>query len=62
MGGAFDELVGKVRPGSYVNFKSTRQDTINNNARGIVLIPLIGHTYGPTNTFVNIYSSARFRI
>ena len=58
MGGAFDELVGKVRPGSYVNFKSTRQDTINNNARGIVLIPLIGHTYGPTNTFVNIYSSA----
>lgn len=58
MGGTFDTLVGKERPGTYINFESTRNDVVNNNARGIALIPLFGHNYGPTKKFFNIYSSA----
>ncbi|MDO4301642.1 MAG: phage tail sheath subtilisin-like domain-containing protein [Clostridia bacterium] len=57
-GGTFDPLVGKVRPGTYINFESTRNDIINNNSRGITLIPLIGHNYGPSKEFFSIYSSA----
>lgn len=58
MGGTFDKLVGKVLPGTYMNFESTRNDIVNNNTRGVVIIPLIGHTYGPTKEFFSIYSSA----
>lgn len=58
MGGTFDPLVGKVRPGNYINFESTRNDLVKNNPRGIVLIPLIGHNYGPAKEFFSIYSSA----
>lgn len=58
MGGTFDKLVGKERPGTYINFESTRNDVVNNNTRGIALIPLFGHNYGPTKEFFNIYSSA----
>ena len=51
MGGTFDKLVGKERPGTYINFESTRNDVVNNNTRGIALIPLFGHNYGPTKEF-----------
>ena len=27
-GGKFDKLAGKVRPGTYLNFESTRSDTV----------------------------------
>lgn len=57
-GGTFDRLVGKVRPGTYINFESTRHDVVGNNARGIVVIPLLGHDYGPAKEFFNLYSSA----
>ena len=41
MGGTFDALTGKVLPGTYMNFESTRQDIVNNNPRGVVVIRLI---------------------
>lgn len=58
MGGTFDTLTGKVLPGTYMNFESTRQDVVNNNPRGVVVIPLIGHTYGPKEEFFSLYSSS----
>lgn len=56
-GGKFDKLAGKVRPGTYVNNESTRQDTIGISERGIVFLPLINHDYGPDKEFVHIYCS-----
>ena len=53
-GGTFDKLAGKVRPGSYINFESTRQDTIGISERGTVLLPLINHDYGPSKEFITI--------
>ncbi|MEG1894642.1 MAG: phage tail sheath subtilisin-like domain-containing protein [Oscillospiraceae bacterium] len=57
-GGKFDKLAGKVRPGTYINFESTRKDTVGISERGIVLIPLIGHTYGPEKEFITITNAA----
>nr|DAL85225.1 MAG TPA: tail sheath protein [Caudoviricetes sp.] len=57
-GGTFDKLAGKVRPGTYINFESTRQDTIGISERGTVLLPLINHSYGPANEFITIPNSA----
>lgn len=57
-GGTFDKTVGKIRPGTYINFESTRQDTVNIGSRGTVLIPLIGTDYGAAKKFITIYSSA----
>jgi|GEM_PF-133626 len=57
-GGTFDKLVGKVRPGTYVNFESTRLDTIGISERGIVLLPLINHDFGPEKEFISVYASA----
>lgn len=57
-GGTFNKLSGKVRPGTYINFESTRQDTIGISERGIVLLPLINHNYGPEKVFITISSSA----
>lgn len=34
-GGTFDKLVGKVRPGTYINFVSTKHDTVGISSRGI---------------------------
>lgn len=56
-GGKFDKLVGKTRPGTYINFESTRNDTLGNSDRGIVLLPLIGHNYGPAGEFITVYNS-----
>lgn len=53
-GGKFDKLAGKTRPGTYINFESTRQDTIGISERGIVLLPLIDHKYGPEKEFISI--------
>lgn len=57
-GGTFDKLAGKVRPGTYINFESTRQDVLGISERGIVLIPLINHSYGPEKEFISIKGSA----
>lgn len=53
-GGTFDRLSGKIRPGTYINFKSTRQGGVGISARGVVLLPLIHHTYGPSQEFIEI--------
>lgn len=47
-GGTFDKLAGKTRPGTYINFVSTRHDTVGISERGIVIVPLIKHTWGPS--------------
>lgn len=57
-GGKFDKLAGKTRPGTYINFESTRRDTVGISERGIVLLPLIGHTYGPEKEFVTLTNAA----
>lgn len=57
-GGTFDRLAGKKRPGTYINFESTRQDTIGNSERGIVLLPLIGHDFGPAKEFITLTAGA----
>lgn len=53
-GGTFDKSVGKVRPGTYINFESTNQETLSGSDRGTVLIPLINHSYGPEKEFITI--------
>lgn len=53
-GGTFDKLVGKVRPGTYINFVSTKHDTVGISSRGIVIIPLTNHNYGPVGEFITL--------
>lgn len=53
-GGTFDKLVGKVRPGTYINFVSTKQDTVGISSRGIAVIPLTKHNYGPVGEFITL--------
>lgn len=57
-GGKFDKLAGKVRPGTYINFESTKKDSVGISERGIVLIPLIGHTYGPEKEFITLTNAS----
>lgn len=57
-GGRFDKLAGKVRPGTYVNFESTKVGTVGVGERGIAIIPFIGHTYGPAKQFISITNAA----
>ncbi len=57
-GGTFDKLAGKVRPGTYINFESNRQDVIGVSERGTVLLPLIGHDYGPAKQFLTVEAAA----
>lgn len=57
-GGTFDKLAGKVRPGTYINFVSTRQDTVGIHERGTVVIPLLNHNYGPVGEFIQLTSAA----
>lgn len=57
-GGKFDKLVGKKRPGTYINFISTRQDAQGVSDRGIVIIPLINHTWGPTGEYITLNSNS----
>ncbi len=57
-GGTFDKSVGKIRPGTYVNFKATSQDTIEESSRGIALIPLINTDYGPAQEMITLTSSS----
>ena len=51
-GGTFDKSVGKVRPGTYINFEASNQSTLGSSDRGTVLIPLINHSYGPEKEFI----------
>ena len=54
-GGRFDKLVGKERPGTYINFESGRKNgVINAGTRGTVIIPLPKATYGPAKKFIKL--------
>ena len=57
-GGKFDKVAGKARPGTYINFESTKTNTLGTSARGTVVIPLIGHTYGPAGEFITLTNGA----
>lgn len=57
-GGTFDKLVGKVRPGTYINFETTETDIVGNSERGTVIMPLINFSYGPVGEFITINNSA----
>lgn len=57
-GGTFDKLAGKVRPGTYINFVSTKHDTLGISERGIVVIPLLNHNYGPAGEFIQLTTAA----
>lgn len=57
-GGTFDKAVGKVRPGTYVNFKDSAQESIKGSERGIVLIPLINTDYGPAGEMITLTGAA----
>ncbi|MDR1629608.1 MAG: phage tail sheath family protein [Oscillospiraceae bacterium] len=51
-GGTFDVTVGKVRPGTYINFLGNSANTVGTVERGTVLLPLLAHDYGPGDTFI----------
>lgn len=54
-GGRYDRLVGKTRPGTYINFESGRKKaTISTGVRGTVIVPLKNHNYGPGKQFIRI--------
>lgn len=54
-GGRFDRLIGKERPGTYINFESGRKNGIvNAGTRGTVLVPLPKAAYGPAKKFIKL--------
>lgn len=54
-GGKFDKLVGKVRPGTYINFESGRDNTaVKAGTRGTVIIPLSQSAYGPAKKWIKL--------
>lgn len=54
-GGRFDKLVGKDRPGTYINFESGRDDNATRTGtRGTVIIPLPKASYGPVKKFLKL--------
>lgn len=58
-GGHFDKLVGKVRPGTYINFESGRENNaVSTATRGTVIIPLANTNYGPARQFIKLTSAS----
>lgn len=57
-GGNWDPLVGKIRPGTYVNVQTTKVGKVGNSKRGTVILPIFNHNYGPDKEFVRIYNSS----
>lgn len=57
-GGTFDKSVGKIRPGTYINFQSASQDIISGSSRGTVIIPLANTNYGPSGKLITISAAA----
>lgn len=54
-GGRFDKLIGKERPGTYINFESGRDNNaIKTGTRGTVIVPLPKPTYGPAKKFIKL--------
>jgi len=53
-GGKFNPLTETERPGTYINLESTRRDIVGIATRGIALVPLIEHSYGPAKQFITL--------
>lgn len=53
-GGMWNKLSLKERPGTYINWQTTEQNIIGIAERGTVIMPLLGHNYGPANEFITI--------
>ena len=51
--GRFDKLIGRVRPGTYVNVDSNTAPTVEYAKRGNVCIPL-ANNWGPNKTLIKI--------
>lgn len=57
-GGTFNKAVGKVRPGTYINFQSDEKESIKGADRGTVIIPLANTDYGPAGEFMALSAAA----
>lgn len=58
-GGRFDKLVGKTRPGTYINFESGREQAVlTAGTRGTVIIPLRKANYGPAKKFIKLTNAS----
>lgn len=58
-GGRFDRLIGKVRPGTYINFESGRENNaVSTGTRGTVIIPLPKAVYGPAKRFIKLTNAS----
>ncbi|MDD3029763.1 MAG: phage tail sheath subtilisin-like domain-containing protein [Alphaproteobacteria bacterium] len=57
-GGTFTKSQKKVRPGTYINFKSTKQTLASGGTTGVVILPLVAHNWGPAGEFIEISNSA----
>lgn len=53
-GGKFSKLSGKERPGTYINFVTTKHDTLGISERGYMILPLTNHNYGPVGEFIEL--------
>ncbi|WP_206458705.1 phage tail sheath family protein [Anaerovorax sp. IOR16] len=51
--GTFNKQTGKVRPGTYVNYETARQDLLKASERGTVLLPLTLN-WGPVKEFITL--------
>lgn len=57
-GGTWNRLVGKERPGTYINFATTERNIVGIGERGTVLLPLLNYCYGPVGEFITIENSS----
>lgn len=57
-GGTWSKLSLKERPGTYINWQTTEQTIIGIAERGTVIMPLLGHNYGPAKEFITIENSS----
>ncbi len=58
-GGKFNKLIGKVRPGTYINFESGRDSgAVSTGTRGIIIVPISKATYGPAKRFIKLTSAS----
>ena len=56
--GTFDKSVGKVRPGTYINFEDHDTSLVSGGTSGVVVIPFVNTDYGPAKSFIKITADA----
>lgn len=56
--GRWDPLTGRVRPGTYINVDGKAGPGVSFGTRGIVLIPLIDHSWGENGALITIKADA----